>query len=318
MQACMERKKEISSTGQITRVDVKFAYLTNDKYGSVFVPPCSALPRNCHSADLTLFYKAGDIVHFTAIPQQGKNECQWLATKVTPSAKNDLYQAPCRQISTFQQVVTITLVTETYAYACNGELGMVFIPGAAFQQSEVIKLDSYLAVGDNIIVRIRSQAPRCGCNWIAEYASKITALNAAASSVLSVVGNESSSIDHIERGKGIIVWTDHLMVCVMNNRSEKVMCPILTWMGGNNGNLFAESLTDVVEVGQMVFYEAVFSNIGLRAKWWSTKFPRKNFADSYTQTALTVEQMIIRSIEPDILQHLQMKIPNIIKLAKNL
>lgn len=67
-----------------------------------------------------------------------------------------------------------------------------------------------------------------------------------------------------------------------------------------------------------VFYEALFINNGLKAKWWSTRFPRKNFADSYTQTALTVEQMIIRSIEPDILQHLQKKIPNIIDLAKNL
>ncbi|CAG9538921.1 unnamed protein product [Cercopithifilaria johnstoni] len=313
----MERKKEISSTGQITRVDVKFAYLTNDKCGCVFVPPCSALPKNCLSPNLTLFYKAGDIVHFTAVPQQDKNECQWLATKVTPSANNDMYQAPCHEVNNLQQVVTITLVTETYAYAINDELGMVFIPGAAFQQTEVAKLDSYLANGDSVIVRIRSQAPRCGCNWIAEYASKITGLNAAASSALHVSGNESSC-DYIKRGKGIIVWADHLMACVKNDCNEEVICPILTWMGGNNGNLFAESLCDVVEVGQTVFYEALFSNVGLRAKWWSTKSPKKNFADSYTQTALTVEQMIIRSIEPDILQHLQKKIPNIIELAKNL
>ncbi|KAM3725488.1 Protein WBSCR14 [Dirofilaria immitis] len=314
----MEKKREISSTGQITRVDVKFAYLTNDKCGSVFVPPCSALPRNCLSPDLTNFYKAGDIVHFTAVPQQGKNDCQWLATKVTPSANNDIYQAPCYQISNLQQIVTITLVTETYAYATNDELGTIFIPGSAFQQTEVAKLDSHLAVGDNIIVHIRSQAPRCGCNWIAEYASKITVLNAAASSMLNVDSNESSCSGLIKRGKGIIVWADDLMACVTNDSNEKVMCPILTWAGGNNGNLFAECLNDVVEVGQTVFYEALYSDIGLRAKWWSTKSPRKNFADSYTQTALTVEQMIIRSIEPDILQHLQKKIPNIIQLAKNL
>lgn len=78
----MERKKEVSSTGQITRVDVKFAYITNDECGSVFVPPCSALPKNCCSPDMTIFYKAGDVVHFTAIPQQVKNDCRWLATKV--------------------------------------------------------------------------------------------------------------------------------------------------------------------------------------------------------------------------------------------
>uniref|UniRef100_A0A0R3RR79 DUF3846 domain-containing protein n=1 Tax=Elaeophora elaphi TaxID=1147741 RepID=A0A0R3RR79_9BILA len=314
----MEKKKEISSTGQVTRVDVKFAYLTNDKHGSVFVPPCSALPKNCLTPDLTLFYKAGDIVHFTAVPQQDKNDCHWIATKVTPSANNDVYQAPCHEISNFQQVVTITLVTETYAYASNDELGMVFIPGAAFQQTEVAKLDSYLAAGDSIIVRIRSQAPRCGCNWIAEYATKITALNAAASSVLQICDNESFYDDYIRRGKGIIVWADHLMACVVNDCNEKVTCPILTWMGGNNGNLLAESLCDVIEIGQTVFYEAVLSHVGLRAKWWSTESPRKNFADSYAQTALTVEQMIIRSMEPDILLHLQEKIPTVIELAKNL
>ncbi|VDP22587.1 unnamed protein product [Onchocerca flexuosa] len=196
----MERKREISSTGQITRVDVKFAYLTSDKYGSVFVPPCSALPKNCLSSDLTLFYKAGDIVHFTAIHQQGKNDCQWLATKVTPSSNNDVYQAPCYQISNFQQIVTTTSVTETYAYAINDELGTVFIPGSAFQQTEVTKLNSYLTVGDVIIVRIRSQAPRCGCNWIAEYASKITVLNAAASFMLNGGGDENSCNDLIKRG----------------------------------------------------------------------------------------------------------------------
>ncbi|KAL3982424.1 hypothetical protein ACH3XW_47115 [Acanthocheilonema viteae] len=313
----MERKKEISSTGQITRVDVKFAYLINEKCGCVFIPPCSALPKNCPSPDLTLFYKAGDIVHFTAVSQQGKNDCKWLATKVTPSANNDIYQAPRCELKTLHQVVTITLVTETYAYAISDELGMIFVPGAAFQQIEVTKLDSYLVVGDNIVVHIRSQAPRRGCNWIAEHATKITALNAAASSVMYVSGNENSC-NYIKRGKGIIVWADHLTAYVMNNCNEKVICPILTWMGGNNDNLLAENLCDVVEVGQTVFYEALFTNVGLRAKWWSTKSPRKNVADSYTQTALTVEQMIIRSIEPEILQHLQKKIPNIIKLAKNL
>lgn len=77
---------------------------------------------------------------------------------------------------------------------------MVFIPGAAFQQTEVAKLDSYLIVGDTIVVRIRPQAPRSGCTWIAEYASKITALNAAASSVLNVRGDENSCNDNTKRG----------------------------------------------------------------------------------------------------------------------
>lgn len=77
---------------------------------------------------------------------------------------------------------------------------MIFVPGAAFQQTRTAKLDSYLAVGDNIIVRIRSQAPRRGCNWIAEYASKITALNTAVSSALRVSGNDNCCANDIKRG----------------------------------------------------------------------------------------------------------------------
>lgn len=53
-------------------------------------------------------------------------------------------------------------------------------------------------------------------------------------------------------GKGVIIWADHFMACAMNDCSEKVICPILTWMGGNGGKLYAESLCDVIEVGQTV------------------------------------------------------------------
>lgn len=83
-------------------------------------------------------------------------------------------------------------VTETYAYASNDEIGMVFIPGAAFSQSKVSKLDSYLAVGDSLVVSVRPQAPRSGCNWIAKLASKISCLN------------EPPQIERLQRGNCLL------------------------------------------------------------------------------------------------------------------
>lgn len=73
--------KEISSTGQITRSDVKYAYINNEKYGCVFVPPSAVLTVDCVNADVSLYLKAGDIVHFTAVPQRGKNHCRYVAIK---------------------------------------------------------------------------------------------------------------------------------------------------------------------------------------------------------------------------------------------
>lgn len=82
MKSSEDKKTEVSSTGRITRVDVKYAFISSNKLGSVFVPPSAALPPDCSTPDLTKYLKAGDIVHFVAVPQRGKNECQWLATKV--------------------------------------------------------------------------------------------------------------------------------------------------------------------------------------------------------------------------------------------
>jgi hypothetical protein len=75
------QQREISATGCINRVEKLFAYLRSD-YGSVFVPPSSALPTDCTDVDMTKYYRTGDVVHFTAVPQTGKNNCSLLAVKV--------------------------------------------------------------------------------------------------------------------------------------------------------------------------------------------------------------------------------------------
>ncbi|MFH4983763.1 hypothetical protein AB6A40_010472 [Gnathostoma spinigerum] len=169
--------KEVSSTGTVSRVDVKFAYLANDKLGSVFVPPRAVFPTICATPNLQTVLKAGDVVHFSAVPQKDKNGCSWLATKVQISSNNELYQMPVKaNIDKYQQI-RVETVTETFAYASSPQLGGVFVPGAAFPSSIVTRLDTYLKPGDNLIASIRSQAPRNNCAWIAETAAKVTSLS---------------------------------------------------------------------------------------------------------------------------------------------
>ncbi|VDN38250.1 unnamed protein product [Gongylonema pulchrum] len=104
-------------------------------------------------------------------------------------------------------VVVITLVTETYAYAANEELGTVFIPGAAFSQMDVAKLDSDMAVGDSVIVSVRSQAPRRGCNWIALTASKLSPLN--------FPPTVDNNVNHIRIQRGRVIYRSDCLHIVL-------------------------------------------------------------------------------------------------------
>lgn len=75
--------RRVSCSGQVSRVDAKFAYVTTARLGTVFVPPCSVLPPKCEKPFLTEFLKAGDVVHIVARPQENKNDCNWTAVKVS-------------------------------------------------------------------------------------------------------------------------------------------------------------------------------------------------------------------------------------------
>lgn len=76
----------VSGTGRVTRVSNKFAYVTSNNLGSIFVPPHAFLKGDgtpVAGFDLSTILKSGDIVHFTAVPQKGKNDCLYMAIKVS-------------------------------------------------------------------------------------------------------------------------------------------------------------------------------------------------------------------------------------------
>lgn len=309
-------KKEVSSTGRITRVDVKYAFISSNKLGSIFVPPSAALPPACAIPDLTKHLKAGDIVHFVAVRQHGKNECQWLATKVTLSSRNSVYQIPENPSTSKQQIVMVSLVTETFAYGFNEELGMVFIPGAAFSSTEVSKLDSYIVYGDFLIVFVRPQAERSGCCWIAEFATKVSARFPALSDKDTFVDDlqimPTSSEQLYKKGYGLVREVNKTMAFVYDPSGETFLCSSLAWKGGCRGNIYAEGLDEIVSPGENVYFEAVFTDYGWRAQSWNSADNQKQLHEAFTQTAITSEQMILRALDDDIIKYLKTKIPHIL------
>lgn len=313
----MEKKSEASSTGRITRVDKKYAYLSSDRLGCVFVPPRSVLPTACAISDLTCYLKAGDVVHFTAVPQQGKNECKWLATKVTLSSNNETYQnLPLESTSAAsrQQVVIVTLVTETFAYAMNEELGTVFVPGAAFPSTEVSKLDSYIACGDSLVVLVRPQALRSGCNWIAESATKVSSCDISSAEKLLAKATElggSQVVHETKKGSGVVLSVSKDIAHVRDAFGDTLVCSALAWIGGDRGNIHAKGLDEVTFIGETVYFYAVRTDDGWQARQWSFVPHSRKTCDSYTQTAMSPEQMIVRALDKDLVDHLRRKMPAI-------
>ncbi|VDP13817.1 unnamed protein product [Heligmosomoides polygyrus] len=141
--------EKVTVTGRISRVETKFAYI-NTSRGSVFCPLAAAIPPTDNVPNFSIRYGVGDLVHVTMVPQDGKNGCYWRAVKSA----------------------IITNVSETLAYGHSDKLGSIFIPGAAFSSEEVTRLNSYLNLGDEVIVSIRPQTDVNGCKWIAVSATK--------------------------------------------------------------------------------------------------------------------------------------------------
>lgn len=64
-----------------------------------------------------------------------------------------------------------------------------------------------------------------------------------------------------------------------------------------------------------VYYEAHHTAKGWRAQRWSMKEPAAGSSDSFTQTAMTFEQMLIRAVGPELADFLRQRIPNILAYA---
>uniref|UniRef100_A0A914R957 DUF7930 domain-containing protein n=1 Tax=Parascaris equorum TaxID=6256 RepID=A0A914R957_PAREQ len=144
--------------------------------------------------------------------------------------------------SCFLQVVTVTLVTETFAFAINESISTVLVPASAFPTNENTSL--------------------CDC---------------------------------IARGDCLLVVAHPLMQ--------------------RSGNVEAEGLDEVIAIGDMVYYEAHHTAKGWRAQRWSMREPAAGSSDSFTQTAMTFEQMLIRAVGPELADFLRQRIPNILAYA---
>ncbi|VDM47169.1 unnamed protein product [Toxocara canis] len=298
----MSKANRISSTGRVTHVRMDCAYLTSDKFGKVLVMPGAVFPSDYGQSDLRQRLKVDDTVHFVAIARP-QEQCEWLAVRVGG-------------IFTFL-VVTVTLVTDTFAYAVSESISTVFIPVTAFLSSDHAKLSDHVASGDCLFVLVRPLLERSGCQWIAISANKVASDNVPSpdsvrSSSQCSCTPTSVELPHDRKGYAVIYFVSKQIAYAHDICGEVVTCPILTWIGGNNGNMDAEGLNEVVAVGETVYFEASCTKRGWRAQRWSRNEPIGGSSDSYTQTAMTSEQMILRAIGPELSDFLRQRIPNVL------
>uniref|UniRef100_A0A915AGP7 DUF7930 domain-containing protein n=1 Tax=Parascaris univalens TaxID=6257 RepID=A0A915AGP7_PARUN len=221
--------------------------------------------------------------------------------------------AKCRN-----EVVTVTLVTETFAFAINESISTVLVPASAFPTNENTSLCDCIARGDCLLVVAHPLMQRSGCQWVAMYAKKITQEDVPQSSQCSSQIRDTPTPDELlqqQKGYAVVYFVSKGMAYAHNRFGEVVTCPALTWIGGNKGNVEAEGLDEVIAIGDMVYYEAHHTAKGWRAQRWSMREPAAGSSDSFTQTAMTFEQMLIRAVGPELADFLRQRIPNILAYA---
>lgn len=289
--------EKVTVTGRISRVETKFAYI-NTSRGSVFCPLAAAIPPTDNVPNFSIRYGVGDLVHVTMVPQDGKNGCYWRAVKVrrvnkvkdTTTVRSAVAHAtpgtnePKNDVITNKSAI-ITNVSETLAYGHSDKLGSIFIPGAAFSSEEVTRLNSYLNLGDEVIVSIRPQTDVNGCKWIAVSATK----------------KKKSKQPHIT-GSGKIVELKKCSASVWCPNNGQIQCSILCWTGGDGGKN-AKFLTDILNIGDTVLFTATKRDGEQHwkaVKWTASGFrigeERVQLADSYTQTAISTSEITQRYV----------------------
>ncbi|KAK6035162.1 hypothetical protein COOONC_27332 [Cooperia oncophora] len=291
--------EKITVNGRLTRVETKFAFIETP-HGSVFCPLAAAIPSSEHVPSFLMRYNVGDIVRVVMVPQEGKNGCKWRAVKVRQlknvlEMDNNSQRAPCMAagpsgsnvaLITDKRVV-VTNVSETLAFGISDEFGSVFIPGAAFSAEEVTRLNSYLNIGDELLVSVRAQGDVNGCKWIATSATKL-----------------SKSQGPLITGCGKIVSLTKFHAIVWCPLYGEVKCTILSWIGGDGG-MNAEWLDEILSIGDSVLFTAIKrdgDNEWKAVKWTARGFRigdhRVQLADSYTQTVVSPPELSRRYIVP--------------------
>uniref|UniRef100_A0A7I4YKA5 S1 motif domain-containing protein n=1 Tax=Haemonchus contortus TaxID=6289 RepID=A0A7I4YKA5_HAECO len=298
--------EKITVNGRLTRVETKFAFIETP-HGSVFCPLAAAIPPSEHVPNFSMRYHVGDIVRVIMVPQEGKNGCRWRAVKVRhlnpaceptgfpdnlqrmqyipagPSGSNFPNNFPVIT----DKCVVVTNVSETLAFGLSDEFGSVFIPGAAFSAEEVTRLNSYLNIGDELLVSLRAQGDVNGCRWIATSATK-----------------PKKSREPLITGCGKIISLTKFQAVVWCPIYGEIKCTILSWTGGDGG-MNAEWLDDLLHIGDSVLFTAIKRDgeEGWKAvKWTARGFrigdDRVQLADSYTQTVISAPEISRRYIVP--------------------
>ncbi|CAD6195912.1 unnamed protein product [Caenorhabditis auriculariae] len=313
----------------MSRVDVKFAYIASDKLGTIYAPLATAVATNEYLPNLTLRYKVGDLVHVIAQPQNSKNGCGWLACKVRhvksevsasspepsptktkneaiPVTSSSSSSSVCKEERAELKIVTddeyhlasVHYLSETLAYAMHESLGAIFVPGCAFGDTAVKRLNAYLNVGDQLLLQVESQNEVNGCRWRAVHAVPYTAHDS-----------------HLSGYGRIMELSEYSCLVFSAAVEDNVYCNILTYTGGDDGKN-AEKLTDVLSSGDVIIFTAEFRDNCFRANdWYPIKKNRpkaqnknavvKPSVDSFTQTIENLEVLVLRTFEsklPDLLK----------------
>ncbi|KAK6746942.1 hypothetical protein RB195_000283 [Necator americanus] len=291
--------EKLTTTGRLSRVETKFAFI-GTSHGSAFCPLAAAIPANEHVPNFSMRYEVGDMVHVTMVPQEGKNGCNWRAIKVRPMVKHS--DNECKEGTSQEsritplttkntvfnnQTVVVTNVCETLAYGVSATHGSVFIPGAAFSAQEVTRLNTYLNIGDELLVSLRAQGDVNGCKFIATTATKL-----------------KNFCQPQVTGIGKIISLTDTCATVWSPNCGEIKCSLLTWVGGDGGT-DAEWLTDLLSIGDAVLFTAVKrsdNDVWKTVKWSARGFrigsDRVKLADSYTQTAISTSEITMRYIAP--------------------
>ncbi|PIO63511.1 hypothetical protein TELCIR_14889 [Teladorsagia circumcincta] len=219
--------EKITVNGRLTRVETKFAFIETS-HGSVFCPLAAAIPSSEHVPNFSMRYNVGDIVRVIMVRQLNNvletdnNFLRASYTTAGPSGSNvALITDKC---------VVVTNVSETLAFGISDEFGSVFIPGAAFSAEEVTRLNSYLNIGDELLVSIRPQGDVNGCRWIATSATKL-----------------KRSQEPVITGCGKIMSLSKTHAVVWCPVYGEIKCSILSWIGGDGGTN-AEWLDDLLNI----------------------------------------------------------------------
>lgn len=174
------KSNKISGSARVTRVCAKFAYIISEKYGSIFVLPNTFVheenENENNTIDLSQVLRVDEVVHFVAVPQNGPNNCHWIATKINKSANSVVERVETRisPIVDEPDIIenvrgTVTEVYEKYGFIWSDKYGRIYLPlnacfvNADVGASEFQKLSDCFLTGDIVVFTAERQPEVNGC-----------------------------------------------------------------------------------------------------------------------------------------------------------